>query len=254
MKRIIIIAAVILAAVISISAYQNNPRAILSKLDFVKLENQPKQFTYKVYFLGILPVGKAVLADNGLVKFEGRDLYLLSAKAHAEEFISKLYPFSARIDSYLELRDFLPVIFSQKLKTKDEEIVKEARYDQANNIMEIAGQKRTILPQTYEPLSALYKLRKLDFDKTANFDLNINTNQKNYAFTGNITKEDILLKGNAIKAFKLKCKIFRRDKNPYHQSQVEFVLLDNKQRTPIFIKVFASGALITVRLIEQNAE
>lgn len=250
MKKVIIAILVILAAGLSISAYQNNPKTILNKIDIVQLESQSKQLMFKVYFLGIFPLGKAVIEDNGLVRFEGKDLYLLSARSDSDGFVSKLYPFSARIDSYLELKTFLPVIFTQKLKTKDKVIVKEARYDQADNIMEIAGQRRNILPETREPLSALYKLRRMNLDKTANFDLNINTNQKNYCFTGDIIREGIQTKGGALNMYRLKGKIFRRDKNPYHQSKVEFVLLGNGQKTPIFIKVFASGVLITARLAQ----
>lgn len=252
MKKVIIAILIILAALLSVSAYQNNPQTILKKIDIARLESQPKQLIYKVYFLGIFPLGKALIEDNGLVRFEGKDLYLLSARAGSDGLVSKLYPFSAHIDSYLELKTFLPAIFIQQLKTKDKEIIKEARYDQANNIMEIAGQKRNILPETYEPLSALCRLRSLDLEKISNFDLNVNNNQKNYAFSGDITKEEIRLKDGTAKFYRLKGKIFRRDKNPYHQSQVEFVLLGNKQRIPVFIRVFASGALITARLTEQG--
>ena len=250
MKKFIIFILVILTAAIVISAGRNNPKTIINKLDVARLENQSKQLIFKVYFLGIFPLGEAVLKDNGLVRFEGNDLYLLSAQANAGGFISRLYPFSASLESYLEARTFLPVIFRQKLRTKDKEIVKEARYDQENNIMEITGQKRNILPETREPLSALYKLRRMDLDKTANFDLNINTNQKNYAFTGSIASDNIQTKNGPANIYRLKGRIFRRDKNPYHQSRVEFVLLGNQHKTPLYIKVFASGALITARLID----
>jgi hypothetical protein len=253
MKKIIIAILVILAVTLSISAHQNNPQTILKKIDITRLENQSKQLMFKVYFLGIFPLGKAVIEDNGLVRFEGKDLYLLSARASASGFISRLYPFSARLDSYLEPKTLLPIIFQQKLKTKDKETAKEARYDQANNIMEIAGQKRNILPQTREPLSALYELRRLDLDTVSNFELNINTNQKNYAFTGSIASVDIQTKNGPANIYRLKGRIFRRDKNPYHQSQVEFVLLGNQHKTPLFIKVFASGALITARLIDRDS-
>ena len=250
MKKVIIALLIILAAALSISAYQSNPKTIIDKIGIARLDTYSKQLVYKVYFLGIFPLGKAVIEDNGWARLEGEDLYLLSAQANAGGLISRLYPFSASLESYLEARTFLPVIFRQKLRTKDKEIAKEARYDQANNIMEIAGQKRNILPETRDPLSALYKLRRMDLDKTANFDLNINTNQKNYAFTGSIVSDNIQTKNGRANIYRLKGRIFRRDKNPYHQSQVEFVLLGNQHKTPLFIKVFASGALITARLIE----
>jgi len=70
-KKIIIIIVIILIAMIAISTYQNNPRTILANLDTAKLESQDKQLICKVYFLGIFPVGRAVLRDEGLVKVGG---------------------------------------------------------------------------------------------------------------------------------------------------------------------------------------
>ena len=97
MKKFIIFILVILTAAIVISAGRNNPKTIINKLDVARLENQSKQLIFKVYFLGIFPLGEAVLKDNGLVRFEGNDLYLLSAQANAGGFISHLYPFSASL-------------------------------------------------------------------------------------------------------------------------------------------------------------
>ena len=250
-QKIIIIIVIIWIAMIAISTYQNNPQTILSNVDTARLESQAKQLICKVYFLGIFPAGKAVLRDEGLTKLEGSNFYHLSAQAGVESFLSKIYPFSANIDSYLSPETFLPIVFRQNIQAKDKELKKEVRYNQTNNVMEISGEKRTIFPETYEPLSALYKLRRMDLDKMPNFDLNINTNQKNYAFTGDISKENIQTKSGSVGIYRLKGQIFRRDKNPYHQSKIEIVLLDNGPKTPIFIKVFASGVLITVRLIGQ---
>ena len=101
MKKVIIALLIILAAALSISAYQSNPKTIIDKIDIARLDTHSKQLVYKVYFLGIFPLGKAVLKDNGLVRFEGNDLYLLSAQANAGGFISHLYPFSASLESYL---------------------------------------------------------------------------------------------------------------------------------------------------------
>ena len=252
MKKVFIAVIVFLVLAVCLSTYQNNPQTILANIGTVRLESQTKQLVYEVYFLGVFPVGRAVLRDEGLTKLEGSNFYHLSAQAGVESLILKIYPFSANIDSYLNPETFLPIVFRQNIQTKDKELKKEVRYNQINNVMEIGGEKRTIFPETYEPLSALRKLRRMDLDKTSNFDLNINTNQKNYAFTGDITKENIQTKSGSAGIYRLKGKIFRRDKNPYHQSRIEIVLLDDVVKTPIFIKVFASGVLITVRLIGQS--
>lgn len=252
MKKILVAVVLVLAVVVFISASGNNPQAILSRIGPDKLNADAKELVYKVYLFGALPAGEAVIADKGLDMFDRRDVYHLSALAKGTELISKIYPFEAALDSYLEPGTFLPLFFKQTLRAKDKETAKEVRYDQKNGIMLIALVKRSILPETYEPLSALYKLRRMDFNSLKAFDLNINTNQKNYAFTGSINKEELRLNNQGLNIFRLKGKIFRRDKNPYHQSHLEIVFLDNPQKTPLYIKVFASGALLTVRLTDSR--
>lgn len=249
-KKLLLILAAALTLLLFISFSQNNPPAILSHLKDPGLKAPARQFFYKVYLFGIFPVGKAVLTDAALDEYEGKKLYHLKARSEGEGFISKLYPFSATIDSYLQPESLLPLIFLQKIKTKDKEMVKEVRYDQANHIMRIKEERRNILPETYEPLSALLKLRKLDLEQFDSFDLNINTNQKNYGFTGGIKKSAVKTKGAPVEIYTFKGRIFRRDKNPYHQSKVDFIFLADEIKTPLFIKVFASGGLITARLVE----
>ena len=250
MKKILVIIVLVLAAIAIISASRNNPGAILSRIGADNLRGDSKELVYKVYLFGAVPAGEAVIADKGLDKFEGKNVYRLSASAKGSNLISKIYPFEAALDSYLDPGTFLPLTFKQVLRTKDKETVKEVSYDQKSGIMRIADVKRTIFPETYEPLSALYKLRGMDLNSVPVFDLNINTNQKNYAFTGTINKEELRLKNETVNIFRLKGKIFRRDKNPYHQSHLEIVFLDNPRKTPLSIKVFASGALLTVRLTD----
>lgn len=250
MKKIVIALAVAAALLAVFSSYQNNPAAILSKLKTYDQRIQNKQFSYNIYLFGIFPVGKATLTDAGPVEFMGQSLHHLNAKADGVGIVSKIYPFSASIDSYLELKSLMPVIFMQVIKAKDKEMLKEVSYDQASHIMQIKDERRSILPETYEPLSALLKLRGIDFERTTTFDLNINTNQKNYAFSGMVKKGMAKLGEKSVELYKLSAKIFRRDKNPYHQSKVDFIFLDDEQKTPVFIKVFASGGLITVRLVE----
>lgn len=250
MKKIIIVLAVTVVLLTAFLLYQNNPAAILTKLKTYDPKVKNAEFCYRIYLFGIFPAGKATLSDNGQVEFMGQSLHHLSAQAEGVGVVSKIYPFSANIDSYLEPKGLLPLIFTQIIKSKDKEILKEVTYDQSSRIMQIKEERRSILPETYEPLSALLKLRGLDLEKTTAFDLNINTNQKNYAFSGVVNKAALKRGEQYVELYKLSAKIFRRDKNPYHQSKVDFIFLNDQQKTPIFIKVFASGGLITARLIE----
>lgn len=243
-KKIIIAIMVLLIGLISVGIHQNSPEVILSKIDIAKFKEGPRKLNYQVYLLGVFPVGRAVFSRDSAIS--------LSARAKSEGLISKIYPFEAVISSIIDSKTGLPSALSQSLKTKDKEIIKEVKYDQANNTMQRGEVLRSILPETYGPLSLLAMLRGLDMRAVNEFDFNINTNQKNYAFTGNIIESEHRIKGQSHTIYRLKARIFRRDKNLYHQSRVDIVFLDNAGKTPIYVKVFASGGLITIRLVNSD--
>lgn len=245
MKKLYIILLLLLCAVLVYGIRQNSLKEIISKADFSAPSGK---LYYRIYLFGFLPVGNAVLEDNGISVWNKKKVYHLSAKAQAAGIISKLYPFTASIDSYLD-ENFLPVFFKQSLKTKDKDIVKEIRFYQDKNIMEILGVTRVILAQTYEPLSAIMRLRRMDFDKESNFDLNINTNQKDYALKGTARTQGVRLGKGVIKAYVLDGRIFRRDKNHYHQTNFTAVLSGAKFNTPVLMKFFSSGILVTITLV-----
>jgi len=246
MRKIFIVILIVLVSAMAMALYQNNPQNILAKIKLAQLTTPARQFDFKIYLFGVLPVGKAVIEDRG-----NEDGFRhLSARAEATGIVLAVYPFSAKIDSYLDPDLLLPLIFRQEMKVKDKELIKEITYNQQNNVMETLGVKRSILPETYEPLSAMLKIRSLDLERSATFDLNINTNQKNYAFEGTINKQNMRLNDGKIQLFRLSGKIFRRDKNPYHQSQIDIVLADGKEKLPILIKIFSAGMSIVVRLTD----
>ncbi|MEK7172651.1 MAG: DUF3108 domain-containing protein [Patescibacteria group bacterium] len=240
MKKILFMAIIVLIIASVIASLGNNPESILTNMGKPKGSSGIKRLHYKVYLFGVLPVGTAVLGDNGVGSYKGASARHLSAIAQSSEAISRIYPFQAALDAYLDTKTLLPLFFSQRLTSAGKEIIKEVSYDQKNGIMEKAGVRRNIEPNTYEPLSLLLKIRSMDLSKEGSFDFNINNNQKNYAFQGAVAK--------GRKFFTLKAKIFRRDKNQYHRSEVTFVLSPDLENAPVLIKVFASGAFLTARL------
>lgn len=249
-KKVLLAIFLILVIFLYVMQSQNNPGSILSKLPAECFKKGATKLYYRVYLFGVLPVGDALIEDGGIKKIDKKALYCLKAGAKSRPWVSKIYPFEVSIESYLDQETMLPVSFRQTIKTKEKEQTKDVSYDQKNNIMQILDVKRNILPETYEPLSAIWQLRAIDYTLHNNVELNINTNQKNYALTVAATKEQPRVKGLTMPLIRLKSKIFRRDKNPYHQSKIDTIFLDNHEKTPIYIKVFASGMLITVRLTD----
>jgi len=116
--------------------------------------------------------------------------------------------------------------------------------------MSIDDTKREIPPNTQDPLSAIFNLRRMNLDKPKEFQMNINTSQKNYLLRGKVSLRDLVINEKTYKTILVKSEISRRDNNPYHRSTVSMVLAGGKENIPIIIKVFASGILVNAKLIE----
>ncbi len=244
MKRKILVTLVsVVIFCLSFYFYNNNPSVIISKLKKSGAISSGS-LVYRVYFLGIFPVAQAQIDFSRQEEYQGKKVYHLSAKAENLKIISGIFHASASFESYVDLKDNNPLIFRQKISVKGKpDVVKEAFYDQKNGIMTIGDVKRDIPPNTQDALSAIFNLKRMDFNNTKDFEIILNTNQKNYRLKGDsqIKNGLVFLKGD----------IRRKDKNnPYHRSQINMVLLEEKENLPVSIKVFASGILITAKLTE----
>lgn len=251
MKKILLIAIVIIILASIYSYHNNNNQAsIISKL-VKKAELKPGDLKYQVNLLGIIPMGDSVLALEELEEYNGKKVYHLTARAESAKILSKFFKANVILDSYVDTEKLNPLLFKQRIVIAGrQDIAKEAIYDQNASIMTIAGVKRQILPNTQDPLSAIFNLRRMDLDRVKEFELNINTNQKNYVLKGSVRPQQISINKKIYKTALLKATIKRRDKNPYHQSELTMVLLREKENIPILIRVFASGMLINAKLID----
>lgn len=255
-KKAVKITILFVVAIISVAILfqisRNNPSAVLTSLTKRNALSANKQFIFTIKLFGVLPVGEAGLNDRSPDTLGGKDVYRISAEMHPAAFVDNFYKITARIESFIDSKSLLPVFFKQTLRRPDKPSEdKEVSYDQEKHTMFIKGkEERVILPDTYDPLSAMSFLRRQDFSALTDFDININTNQKNYGMKGKVDgKEKVVISGKEYYVWKLTANIARRDKNnPYHKSKVTFYLLDDKRKTPILIKVFASGAYIVAVL------
>ncbi len=250
MKKIIIPLIVLAVFLIFRVQYNNDPKNIISALNSQGGFRQG-ELVYRINLFGFIPVGDAVFQAPKDEEHNGRKVYHLVASAKSLKIVSPFLVGSADLDSYIDRESLNPLLFKEKISIKGKnDIVKEASYDQKQSVMTLAGVRRQVLPNTQDHLSAIFNLRRTDFDKIKDYDININTNQKNYSLKGNAQNGQITLKGKVYKTVLLKASIARRDKNPYHKSTISMLLLKDEGNLPIMIKVFASGAVINVRLIE----
>jgi len=252
MKRIFLIFFIIIIIFVFINLYNNDPRVIISGLSN-NGNAHPSELRYKIHFAGVIPIGEAVLKINNKVaeEYQGHPVYHLTASAQSLNIFSQFFSSYAALDSYIDVQQFNPVLFRQKLIVKGQRgIEKEVSYDQKQGIMSMGGVRRQIFPDTQDPLSAIFNVRRLDFDKVKEFEMNINTNHKNYILKAVAHLKDISVKNKIYKTVFLEAEIYRADKNPYHKSRMMMVLWREKNNIPVLIKVFAGGIPINARLID----
>jgi hypothetical protein len=184
--------------------------------------------------------------------FQGKEVYHLTAEARATGLISRFLNARVQIDSIVDKNRMRSLRFTQIMemldKPKDERVI---IYDQENNIMELRGVKRSILPDTRDPLSAMLYIQNQDFQPGKEFDINLNTNQKNYRlYLKVIKREEYVINGSKTGAWVLEGDIRRRDKNPRHSLTITVWVLDSPYKVPFLLKVTTNIGPITAWLIE----
>jgi hypothetical protein len=248
LKIIGLVVLLLLGIVFFVNAYNSSPAVIVGKV-FKGKVFAPRVLVYRTYALGLIPVGNATFYDVSLEKLNKEEVYHLKAGATTLRIFSLFFRAQVELDSFVNPLDNNPVLFKQKIivsgkNTSDE---KEVKYDQTKGFMELAGVKREIMPNTQDPLSLIFNIKKMDFDKVSSVEFGINTNQKNYVLRGTVEKKKI----GKYYFYCGKSEIKRRDKNnPYHRSKVNMWFIKEQENIPVLIKVSASGFPITVRLIE----
>jgi hypothetical protein len=244
----------VLLTVVIISAFiihgNNDPVTIIAHLA-KKEKTGSGDLVYKIYFMGLIPMGEAVVKKERAETYKGQNVYHLNAVARSAKYFSKIFSATAELDSYINTQTSNPVFFKQNTLISNKAAAqKEISYDQLNNIMTIGNTKRQILPGTQDPLSAIYNLRHIDFDKTKQFKIGLNTNQKNYILEGTAEIKEEKAANRVFHLILTQAQIRRHDGNPHHRSRVSIIFLKVKENNiPLLIKVSASGALINAKLI-----
>ncbi len=253
MKKFFAIILLLILFFVSGSLYINRPKAIITNLIKDK-DAAGKKLTYIVSIFAVLPVARAEFSSRVIEDYDGtkgNQVYHFSAQARNLGIYSRFFQGQAVLDSYVDALTFNPFLFTQRICLPGKkDAVKEAYYNQLEHIMSLAGEKRQILPDTQDPLSAIFNIRRMDFTKTREFELNINTNQKNYLLKGTAELKSLLVRGKKIEIVIVDADIARREKSPYHKSSIRMVLWRDKGNLPVYIKVFASGFLLTSRLVD----
>lgn len=248
-----VLLALLLLAVLLIAkeANDNDPFTIIrNNLRDNKKTSMADPVILRINYLWVIPAGTAKLENKGEEEYLGKKVYHLSAKAWPLAIYSRFFEALAQADSYAAKAGYYTLKFTQSLtlpnKPKEE---KEILYDQNNNFMELDGVKRVILPDTHDPLSAIFYIRSREMKEGRIIDININTNQKNYQLYAKVAeKKEYAFKSGKRTVWIVDGVVRRREKSPYHKTTLKMWLLDDAAKTPILIRAMTSIGPITARL------
>ena len=246
---LILLAVVVIFSVVEIA--KDSPESILKGI-IKKGPLEGDAFKFKAKFLGVVTAGSAVISNEGKEAFEEKEVYHLSARGQSANWISPFFKAEALCDSYTEKNKLHSLLFKMHIVLSDHPTEdKIISYDQENLIMDTGEERRQILPNTHDPLSLMFYLRNQEFKLGKEFDLNINTNQKNYQFkTKIVDKVTYQAADKDIDVWIVKAEVKRRGKSKRNKSSVTMWLLDNQSKTPILFKVMTPIGPITIRLTE----
>ncbi|MCM8765636.1 MAG: DUF3108 domain-containing protein [Candidatus Omnitrophica bacterium] len=165
-------------------SYENRIERIIQKISAHKvLKEFGEKFIldFQINYLNVFPIGKASYYAKGLLPYEGKNVYQLEMEAEDIIPFSWLKPAKAKMVAYLDVLELLPrylfinIEVNKEVKEKGEIIY----YPEEGYIVS-EGKRYVILPSTYEPLSLIFYLMRMDFDLHKNKELNLNSNQANY--------------------------------------------------------------------------
>lgn len=231
-----------------IGLYANRPKTVLKN---IVIKDNSSSFVFELSYAGFIPLGEGVFENKGIEKFNGKKVYHLKGTASPTPFLNSLYKtIEAEINSFIDKDSLNTLKYTEKTyisgKTKEEKTI---LYDQKNNIMERDGEERIIFPNTHDPLSLLFYLIHQDFKMGETIDLNINTNQKNYRFYGEITEKVTIETGDkSFDVYLFKGNVQRRNNSLRHSSEFSIWFIDSPCKAPFLIKVFTNAGPIVARL------
>lgn len=250
-KFLLLLLLLALVCLVVIFKINTNPAAIISKLPKdINAGTSDYKLRYKIYLMGVFPLGEAVFQPQQLTERNRVKVYHLSATAQSAKYLKNIFSADAIFDSYVDAKNLWPIEFDQRIHVAEKkDSRRQVFYDQKNQIMTLNGVRRQILPNTQDPLSLLFNLRSMKLDNPGNIEMNLNTNQKNYIVSGYFTNKDLRIGDGVAKTAVLKVFVRRRDNNPYHQTRITMTVLKGKENIPVLIKVFSSGLLIYAKLL-----
>ncbi len=160
-----------------------------------KVENNAFKVGEKLTFAikwGAITAGYSTLEVHEIIEMNGRKVYHIIAKTRSTSFFDKLYKVRDTVETFVDVESLCTWRFRKDLNEGKYHKVKETIYDQRNHTATTKGNVVTVLPFVQDVLSALYYLRTHDIKIGTNYDIDVNTDKKNWSLRVNVLKEEIV--------------------------------------------------------------
>lgn len=142
-----------------------------------------ERLTYDAYY-GLILVGKATLVVQDIVEICGRAAYHIVLTAKTTPAFSKIFHVDDRIETFLDIQEFIPWKFVKVLKEGDYRCDEETILDQENHLGHFRSNRSGYtedydLPEKcQDTLSVFYFLRLLPYDVGEKFLLKVTADEK----------------------------------------------------------------------------
>ncbi len=221
-----------------VSKYIFNPSSL-------SLPKDTGSIDYKVYW-GIVPLGRAQITINDNELYNGKESILIEARAKTTGIMRILFDAWVEIYSVVDKARMTPVMYHEVIFNRGKRESKILYYDQDKNILKTEEGVYRILPNTYDPVSALFFLKHKKIKKGDSFDINVDSNQSNYGVKFDVVDE---VQARNQKLFVLKG-LSERRQGEKARHRVEFTMYAGGEgNVPVLIKAFTPLGFVTIKII-----
>lgn len=211
-----------------------------------------EKIAYTLRYLG-LPAGKVVIRVEEMKRYKDRPVYHLLAWGRTSDFVSLFFEIEGSLHSYMDVDRLHSLYFKEESQARGHrKNKKEVFYNQKDLYLTIEGEKIRILPDTQDPLSALYLIRLLDIDKLKEgYEINIKSRKRDrFLYVQLKGREELKTPFGRIKTIKLYFHLKPVKATTRHEVSGTIWFTDNKKRIPILVKADTKAGPASILLYD----
>ncbi len=207
----------------------------------------------------MLEAGKAIFKVNNFARIDGEDAYHFSLEVKSTRFIDMIYKIRDRLEGFTDKQFSQSQLYkkTQSGRDKKQVVVLFDWKEKTATYSNFGGERDPIeIPfETFDPVSAFYKMRSLDFEKDQTPSFSVSDGKKKFIQTGKvIRKEKITVPSGTYETYLISPQVnhfsgvFEKSENP----TVKLWVTADKKKIPVRIKVQVFIGSIIFDLVSVN--